>query len=199
MKNRELFRSVPNRNTHAYRWRSTTITAVSVLVLFIVFIFAVREFREEEPTEESVVSSIANVLKPDPISQAVIDGAIDTQSQEASLIWFTTGERVGAATRGEKDERYYIEMKTSLPEIDREISYYQVWLLSRLPYDFISLGEMVTDEEGYFVLEWEAPDSKNYANYTKVIITVNRYEGSSDPGTHLVEGEFGDYRHHTVK
>ncbi|KKW32122.1 MAG: hypothetical protein UY76_C0040G0012 [Candidatus Uhrbacteria bacterium GW2011_GWA2_52_8d] len=183
---------VSDRNKRTHRWGSATVTAVCVIVLFIIFVVAVRWFRAEPIAEESVVSSIANVLKPDPISQAVIDGAIDTQSREAMLVWVASGERVGSATRGEKDDRYYFEMKTSLPEIDREVSYYQVWLLSRLPYEFFSLGEMVTDEDGYFVLEWEASDDEDYSNYTQVIITVNQYEGSSDPGVHLVEGEFRD-------
>lgn len=178
------------RNNRVRRWGSTAVTAIVVLVLFIVFILAVRWFRSEPEQEESVVSSIADVLKPDPISQAVIDGAIDTQSRQATLNWVASGERVGAATRGEKDDRYYFEMKTSLPEIDRETQYYQVWLLSRLPYDFFSLGEMVTDEEGYFVLEWAPGDDEDYSSYTQVIVTLNAYDGSSDPGTHLVEGEF---------
>jgi hypothetical protein len=181
-----------DRNNRLRRWGSTAGTAVAVVVLFVVFVVAVREFRDKEPEEESVVSSIANVLKPDPISQAVIDGAIDTQSREATLAWVTTGERVGAAVRGEKDDRYYIEMKMALPEIDREVYYYQVFLLSRLPYNFFSLGEMVTNDDGDFVLEWPAPDDKDYSSYTQVIITVNEYQGSADPGTHLVEGEFGE-------
>lgn len=183
---------VHDRNNRARRWGSTTLTIVLVVVLFILFVFAVRWFRSEPVVEESVVSSIADVLKPDPISQAVIDGAIDTKSRDATLYWSSTGERVGSASRGDKDDRYYFEMKTSLPEIDRETQYYQVWLLSRLPYDFFSLGEMVTDEEGYFVLEWEAPGDEDFSSYTQVIITLNQYEGSPDPGTHLVEGEFGD-------
>ena len=182
---------VNDRNNRTRRWGSATVTAVAVIVLFIIFVVAVRWFRSEPITEESVVSSIANILKPDPISQAVIDGAIDTQSREATLVWVATGDRVGAATRGEKDDRYYVEMKTALPEIDREVSYYQVWLLSRLPYVFFSLGEMVTDEDGYFVIEWQAPDDETYSNYTQVVITMNQYEGSPDPGMHLVEGEFG--------
>jgi hypothetical protein len=182
---------VPDRNNRVRRWGSTLTFGV-VAVLFVVFVLAVRWFRSEPVAEESVVSSIADVLKPDPISQAVIDGAIDTQSREATLAWVTTGERVGAAVRGEKDDRYYVEMKTSLPEIDREAYYYQVFLLSRLPYDFFSLGEMVTNDDGDFVLEWPAPDDKDYSSYTQVIITVNEYQGSADPGTHVVEGEFGN-------
>lgn len=183
---------LPERTTRVRRWGSTTLTIVVVAVLFVVFVVAVKWFRSEPAQEEEVVSSIADVLKPDPIAQAVIDGAIDTQSRQAVLNWVASGERVGAATRGEKDDRYYFEMKTSLPEIDRETQYYQVWLLSRLPYDFFSLGEMVTDEEGYFVLEWAAGDDEDYSSYTQVIITLNAYDGSSDPGTHLVEGEFGN-------
>lgn len=183
---------LPERNNRVRRWGSTILTVVMVAVLFVMFVVAVRWFRSEPVEEEEVVSSIANVLKPDPISQAVIEGAIDTQSRQATLNWVASGERVGAATRGEKDDWYYFEMKVSLPEIDREVSYYQVWLLSRLPYDFFSLGEMVTDEEGYFILEWPAPDDQDYSSYTQVIITLNQYEGSSDPGTHLVKGEFGN-------
>jgi hypothetical protein len=177
------------------RWRrfgSAVVTAAAVIVLFVVFVVAVKWFRAEPVAEESVVSSIVNVLKPDPISQAVIDGAIDTESREATLYWTSTGERVGSATRGEKDNRYYFEMKTSLPEIDRELYYYQVWLLSRLPYDFFSLGEMVTDEDAYFVLEWEAQNDEDYSNYTQVIITRNVYGESSDPDVQLVKGVFGD-------
>ena len=83
-------------------------------------------------------------------------------------------------------------MKTTLPEIDREVHYYQVWMLRRLPYHYFSLGEMVTDEDGYFVLEWEAEDDEDYSAYTQIIVTVNPYDGSADPGQHLVEGEFGN-------
>jgi hypothetical protein len=165
---------------------------VVVLILFVLFIFAVREFRETEPEEDSLVDSIAEVLKPDPISQAVIDGAIDTESSEAVLRWTSTDERVGTAVRGEKDDRFYFQMQATLPEIDREIFYYQGWLLSRLPYDFFSVGEMLTNEDGDFVLEWEAPDADDYASYTQVIVTLNQYEGSADPGEHIVNGKFGN-------
>jgi hypothetical protein len=173
------------------RWGSAIGTGLLVLVLFVVFVFAVRWFRSTPVEADETVGSIAAILTPDPISQAVIDSAIDTESKMASLRWVATGEVVGEARRGEKDDNFYVEFTTTLPEIDREVSYYQIWLLSRLPYNFFSLGEMVTNDDGAFVLEWQAPDDEEYSNYTQVIITVNEYEGSSDPGTHLVEGEFG--------
>ncbi|NQV89832.1 hypothetical protein HQ487_00320 [Candidatus Uhrbacteria bacterium] len=162
-----------------------------VIVLFLVFIIAVKWFRAEPIPEEEVVSSIVDVLKPDPISQAVIDGAIDTVSRDAELYWKSSNARVGSASRGEKDGKYYVEMKMTLPEIDREVHYYQVWLLRRLPYEFFSLGEMTTDEDGYFVIEWQAPDTEDYSGYGHIIVTVNAYDGDAGPGTHKVIGEFG--------
>lgn len=183
---------IQDHQHRARRWGSAVGTVVAVVVLFLVFVVSVKWFRSDPVVEEATVASIADVLKPDPISQAVIDGAIDTESREATLYWTSTSERVGAVSRGEKDDRYYVEMKTSLPEIDRELYYYQVWLLRRLPYDFFSLGEMVTDEDGYFVLEWGAPDDEDYSGYTQVIITRNIYGESTDPEVQLVKGEFGN-------
>lgn len=174
------------------RWGSAIGTGALVLILFVVFVFAVRWFRSAPIEEEQTVSSIADILTPDPISQAVIDSAIDTESRIASLRWVATGEVVGEARRGEKDDKFYIEFISTLPEIDREVYYYQVWLLQRIPYDFFSVGEMVTDEEGKFVLEWLAPDEEDYSGYSEIVITVNEYGGSSDPGVHLVEGKFGN-------
>ncbi|MBI5793500.1 hypothetical protein HZA87_00205 [Candidatus Uhrbacteria bacterium] len=174
------------------RWGSTIGTSVLVLILFVLFVFAVRWFRAAPVQEPSAVSSIADVFTPDPISQAVIDNAIDTESKTATLKWAATAEAVGEARRGEKDDKFYVEFKLSLPEIDREVQYYQVWLLRKIPYDFFSLGEMITDEEGNFVLEWQAPDAQDYSGYSEIVMTVNDYEGSADPGAHLVEGTFGE-------
>ena len=174
------------------RWGSAVGTGIIVLTLFVLFVFAVRWFRSAPVEEETTVNSIADVLTPDPIAQAVIDGAIDTESKIATLKWEATGETVGEARRGEKDDAFYIEFTSTLPEIDREVYYYQVWILRRIPYDFFSVGEMMTDEEGKFVLEWLAPDHEDYSGYSEIVITVNEYKGSADPGTHLVEAKFGD-------
>ena len=163
-----------------------------MVLLFVLFIFAVQWFRapKEDPVEARI-DSIVEVLTPDPISEAVLKG-IDTQSRLATLRWTSTQEMLGEAVRGIKDEQYYFEAKLSLPEIDREIHYYQVWLVRTLPYDYFSLGEMVTNDDGEFVIEWQAEDGVDYSDYTSIVITVNTYDGSSDPGDHLVEGEFGD-------
>jgi hypothetical protein len=172
------------------RWGSSIGTGVIVLFLFFLFIMAVKWFRSEPVEEKRTVPSLVDVLTPDPISQTLVNGSIDTQSREARLVWVATGESVGTALRGDKDGKYYIELKTLLPEIDREKMYYQVWVLRRLPYDFFSLGEMATDEEGFFVLRWEALDDEDYLDYTEIIITANQYQGSADPEAHLVEGQF---------
>ncbi|MFA4845961.1 MAG: hypothetical protein WC654_05370 [Patescibacteria group bacterium] len=181
-----------SRERQKIRWGSAIGTGTLVVILFIVFVFSVRWFRSAPIAEEETVNSIADVLTPDPISQAVIDGAIDTESKIATLRWSATGEIVGEARRGEKDDKFYIEFMSMLPEIDREAYYYQVWVLRRIPYDFFSVGEMITNDEGKFILEWLASDDEDYLSYSEIVMTVNEYEGSADPGAHLVEGKFGD-------
>ncbi len=186
-----MVRSATKRNI---RWGSSVGTGMIVLCLFLLFILGVKWFRSEPVEEKNTVPSLVNVLTPDPISQTLINGSVDTKSQEAKLVWTATGESVGMAVRGKKDEKYYLDLKAVLPEIDSEQVYYQVWLLRRLPYDFFSLGAMTAQEDGSFVFQWEAPsDDEDYLNYTEIVITANQYTGSADPGAHLVEGTFGVY------
>ena len=68
-----------NYRNNKNKIKSSTFILLIVLVLFIIFIFSVRWFRGSKSIKESNVDSIINILKPDPISQAVISGAIDTE------------------------------------------------------------------------------------------------------------------------
>lgn len=173
------------------RWLSLAGTSLVVIVLIVIFVVAVFWFRRPKNPVEQRIDSIAEVLRPDPISEAVLRGVIDTQSREAKLLLVSSGEEVGEARRGKKDERYFFELKASLPEIDREVFFYQAWLVRPIPYDFTSVGELVTDEEGVFVFEWQAEKEVDYSGYVDVVITLQEYDGSADPQKHIVEGEFG--------
>lgn len=173
------------------RWFSVAGTGVIVVVLVVIFVIAVFWFRRPKDRVEQRIDSIAEVLRPDPISEAVLKGVLDTESREAKLHLVTSLEEVGEARRGKKDERYFFELKASLPEIDREVFFYQAWLVRPIPYDFISVGELVTDETGVFVLEWEGIEKTDYSGYVDVVITRQEYKGSVDPQAHIVEGEFG--------
>ncbi len=172
------------------RWISAAGTGAVVVILFIVFVFAVMWFRQPKDEVESRIDSIAEVLRPDPISQAVLSGAIDTQSRVATLRLKATSETVGEARRGQKDERYFFEIKATLPEIDREVFFYQAWLVRPIPYGYFSAGELTTNDEGDFVVEWEGEKDVEYSGYVEVVITRQEYEGSTDPQIHIVEGEF---------
>lgn len=166
-------------------------TGTIVVILIIVFVFAVLWFRQSKDEVEERIDSIAQVLRPDPISQAVLNGAIDIQSRVATLVLVATGDTVGEARRGKKDDRYFFELKSMLPEIDRDVFFYEAWLVRPIPYDFFSVGEMVTNDDGDFVVEWEGENGVEYSGYVEVVITRQEYEGSTDPQEHIVEGEFG--------
>lgn len=172
------------------RWLSSLGTVVIVVALFVLFVVAVFWFRRPKEALENRIDSIAEVLRPDPISEAILHGAIDTESRSATL-FLAANQAVGEATRGKKDEQFFLELAADLPEIDREVFFYEVWLLRPIPYDFFSVGEMVTDEDGTFVLEWEGEKDKDYSGYMRLIITRQEYGGSADPQAHIIEAEFG--------
>ncbi len=181
------------------RWKSSLSTGVIVFALFILFIFSVMWFRKPKQKEDPHVRSIANILTADPISEAAFKGAIDTESKTAELFLMNGKTHAGQASRGIKsdglvfvgDERYFFEMKTTLPEIDREKFFYEAWLLRPIPYRFFSLGAMTTNELGEFVIEWQGKEEEEYSHYVQVIITRQDIGGSSDPQTHVAEGTFG--------
>ncbi len=173
------------------RWGSAIGTGLIVIVLFVIFVFAVQWFRSSKPKPATEIDSIANVLTPEPIANEVIAKAIDTESRIARLVWQKTGEMIGEAKRGTKDGNYWFEMITTLPEIDREVYYYKGWLVRQVPYDYFSMGEMYTNDDGKFIITWPGEEDEDYSSYTKIIITQHEYDGDVDPGEHLVEGEFG--------
>ncbi len=167
-------------------------TGLVVLVLFFVFAFSVYWFRKPNTEPNDRIESIANIMTPDPINQALLSGAIDTTSENAVIRSLSSQETVGTIKRGKKDDAYYLEAKLILPEIDRVLSYYNVWLVRPIPYDFISLGEMTTDEEGSFIFTWQAADKmEDYSTYSQIVITKQQYGGTKDPETKIASGEFG--------
>ncbi len=178
------------------RWRFKPIlgTGAAVILLVILFVVLVAWFRSSKsaPSEE-IVDSIADVLTPTPVSVELIERAVDTQSREAILYWLGSGEEIGEARRGEKDGAYYLRVKTSLPAIDRETQFYEVWLLQQIPYIYFSAGEMITNDLSEFVLEWDATkEDVSYDGYTQVIITLEVYDENPDPASHVVEGVFDE-------
>ncbi len=175
------------------KFGSTIGTGAFVVGLFILFVIAVIWFRSpKEIVAPDEVDSIVEIMKPDPISQAVINGAIDTESKEARMRLLSSGNDVGFVKRGTKDDKFFLESEMVLPEIDREAWFYQVWLIRQIPYGFFSVGEMITNEDGAFVVEWQALEEEDeYSDYSHIVVTLQEYRGSTDPQRHIVEGVFG--------
>ena len=173
---------------HVFSGMGTTLVVVA---LFIFFVVAVLWFRRPHEQREDRIDSIAEVLRPDPISQAMLHGLIDTESRDAALKLLVNNKVVGQASRGTKDDQYFLRVAATLPEIDREIFYYQLWIIRPIPYDYISIGELITDEDGVFTIEWQGEKEKDYSGYMQLVITKQAYAGSTDPQAHIIEGEFG--------
>lgn len=172
------------------RFLSATGTGIFVFTLFVIFIISVVWFRRPKDRVDERIDSIAQIMKPDPISQAVLNGAIDTESKTAVLHLTTSTTQIGEGVRGQKDEAFFLQLKATLPEIDREVFFYEAWLVRPIPYNYLSVGELTTNELGEFVTEWTGKKEIDYTRYADLVITRQEYGGSEDPGIHIVEGTF---------
>lgn len=183
------YRHSHERSDNRFWYVTSTIIVVGVLVAF--FVYGVKEFREpEEPEPSPLVGSIADVLKPSPLLLSAEEQKKITGREKAVLRPVGSDEAIGRALREVHDGVFSLDISATLPEIDREKLYYEVWLLQRVPFEFFSAGEMVTNDLGDFVLSFEGDPRGAYAGFTQVIITQERYGGPPDPGDHVAEGEF---------
>lgn len=163
----------------------------AVLVLLIgVFVLSVYLFRKPDVkrADANAVNSIADVLTPTPL--AFSGSTSSAQSKMAALASVSGSSDSGTATRGTKDGQYYFSIKAAFPDIDREAFAYEAWILRPIPYDYLSVGEMETNDDGEFVLEWSATSGKDYTAYTEVVITLEPKDGNPDPSGHVFEGAF---------
>ena len=153
------------------------------VLLFIVSVFVFRNTKPEK--QVGAADAILNTG-----SSAMVNPATLTNF-DATLFGVSSGKAVGTATRALANGVFHVNIRAAMPDIDRESQFYQVWLVRPVPYDFISAGEMVTNELGTFVLDWNGLSDKDYSGYIDLVITLQTRNGDADPQMHIVEGEFG--------
>lgn len=165
-------------------WR-TVVLCVVLVAVFGVSVYAFRRMAATEAArrdQKTAESGNTIVLPLVPVVEAATVDLVDVEN----------GSGRGQAARDVKDGRVHIAMRASLPPIDRTSVSYEAWLVSRLPFDYAPMGELVTDEGGTFILGWEGDAGKDYGTYRQVIITRQAKAARVDPGTHVLEGKFGD-------
>ena len=67
--------------------------------------------------------------------------------------------------------------------------HYEGWLLRDEPFDFFATGTMDANADGTYALVWDGPFNKDFKDYTKIVVTIER-DGESGPNLHVLEGEF---------
>lgn len=149
------------------------------LLMFLIFLVGLCYFRFDEwQGNKEVITKTASET-PNPVFSE-IDPL--TMSKEAIIKSSDSNVEVGRATRGVENQVFYFSIKADLPTIDREKEFYEGWLIRQKPYDFISVGEMTTNNLGQFVLEW-AGDVNNLPYFSKVVITREAKDGNAAPST----------------
>lgn len=151
-------------------------------LLFVGSVFVFRNSKHEKPLVASSIVSEAS---------SVVFTPTTLSNPDATLVGLSSKKPVGTAVRTIENSLFHLTMSASLPGIDRDSQFYQAWLVRPVPYDYVSAGEMITNDLGSFVLDWTGSSDKDYSGYTDLVITLQARGGDADPQTHVVEGEFG--------
>ncbi|NBS41480.1 hypothetical protein EBS80_02365 [bacterium] len=186
---RSSFRSTRRGSGKSYGVAATT--GIAVVALVALFVLGIRWFRakhDENVAAAAPEETIAAVLTPSPVSASVIAASV-TGSASAKLRDVSGGGSSGTASREEDGGQFFLKLKANLGEIDRAAEAYEAWLVRQVPYDYFSVGEFVTNDDGEWVLEWSGA-AGTYDGYTRVVVTRERKDGNADPGGHVLEGEF---------
>lgn len=172
---------------------SGTIVVTALIVVAIGGLFALGiwwfRFRPKPTTDIAAVESIASVMSPTSVSAADLAASTSGTARDAALRDVSGGSSAGTATRATVDGQFSVALKAVLPAIDREKEAYEAWLVRQVPYDYFSLGDIVTNDDGEWVLEWKGAVGK-FDGYTRVIVTREPKDGNADPSGHVLEGEF---------
>lgn len=161
---------------------SFIILGIITLVLFVAGLYHLRS--EEWQGNEELAKENS-----EPIITSNSSSELGVISQETKIKSLTSSEEIGSATRGIDKGIFYHTVKVTLPSIDREKEYYEGWLLRQTPFDFFSTGEMVTNDDGDFVLEW-AGTHDNVDDYNQVVITREVRDSNVAPGERVAEGKW---------
>lgn len=202
----KYYRGNNHSSRHSNRNNETVRKTVKwgMFIVFFVGLFAVSVylFRSSGPASETPPDNEGVTAKQrsqdEELSADVQAGRIEMApgipevrvKNTAKLQDVRGGGGVGEAKRGTKDGVFYHTVTATLPEIDREAYFYEGWLVRKVPFDYFSTGEMVTNKEGEFVLEWEGEEGASYADYTEVVITLEPRDNDPSPADHVLEGTF---------
>lgn len=158
-----------------------------VLLLASAFAGSVYAFRRMASNEVNAKKAAEAARMEIPVS-----GAVSIPAASAAFVDVERAGGQGTAARDAKDGRYHLTLHATLPPIDRASVSYEAWLFSRLPFDYVPLGELTTDTAGAFTLDWEGVAGKDYATYRQVIITRQAKTDDANPGVHVLQATFAD-------
>lgn len=96
------------------------------------------------------------------------------------------GDASGTAQSVYADDSYalYVSME-NLPELD-DGYFYEGWVVRPEPFQFISTGEVIEQDDGTWVNTYEsATDNTDHINY---VLTLEPDDGDPAPAEHILEG-----------
>ena len=103
-----------------------------------------------------------------------------------SVRWIsTTSETGGFAKTWVKDGRFHLHAAFENLADPKTDDFYEGWLVQRNPFQFISTGELVKKDDGYYHDTFDS--SIDYTSYDFYVLTLEPNDGDPAPADHIFE------------
>ncbi|MDQ6984941.1 MAG: anti-sigma factor [Candidatus Dojkabacteria bacterium] len=143
-----------------------------------------EETNEEDKTEEILPSDETELITYE-YSGALRDVTADWVSQLRGID--TKGLANGSAQMTFQNGTFYLSaLIANLPD-PQEDDFYEGWLVRNEPFDFISTGILVKEEDGVYTNVFES--DQDLTTYTQYVLTIEPNDSDPAPAGHVVEGE----------
>jgi len=166
------------------------LIAFSVIILIVLILSLTR-------SSEDVIQDVSFIpVDTPPIEQTipVIDASV-SGFEEVELVYPENGAPAGIARRGEEDGHYVLVVVGDLPTINREVHFYEGWLVTPGITDYFSVGELFSRDDGKWALVFEEDPLMpidEIDTFTRVVITREIIGEGGDPSPyHMAEACFG--------
>lgn len=177
-----------------------------IFVGFVILLFKSRGNRIEDKLDNSSYGNFKQILGDEALAQKMRETEISIDDEKrdvagvqrgvmmAEAVYTHTailgdvsgGKGTGIAKAGYADETYNLSVSfANLVELENG-DFYEGWLVRHEPFNFISAGKAQKLGGVYSNLY---KSENNLLDYDFYVLTIERNDGDSAPGVHILEGE----------
>jgi hypothetical protein len=172
-------------------------TGLMLLALLFLFVVGVAIFRRAAPPEkediqsaDEIVSSLTQQTGGD--RQMPVRETPRGIPETAELLGVRDANVSATAKRVFENSSFkHTVLARGLPDIDATRFQYQAWLIRSYPFEFISTGSLVHNEDGSWGMLWIGESGETYDEFIQVLVTLEPKDYDENPSANqILKGSF---------